>query len=183
MFVYLPFCWALFSYLFVFAQSFVKNQIAYSMRVVLPFFSPLLSFFCNIFSKTYLLRNEIGNAISYFCVTLCCALLKSLLCILNFVDFFNNKTNFDTPFFDKNVAKILCFNYSPSQIFLIKRNLTKKFFLEGSFSRFFYSLPFKKSIFENKKTWLLYFSLYCFCLICSLFRVVSLCLLSLLLLF
>ena len=45
MFVYLPFCWALFSNLLVFAQSFVKNQIAYSMRVVLPFFSPLLSFF------------------------------------------------------------------------------------------------------------------------------------------
>ena len=45
MFVYLLICWSLFSDLFVFAQSFVKNQIAYSMRHVMPFFSPLLSFF------------------------------------------------------------------------------------------------------------------------------------------
>ena len=93
---------------------------------------------------------KLGMQFLLFVYLFVCALLKSLLCILIFVDFFNNKTNFDTPFFWQECSKNLVFHCSPSQKFLTKRNLTKQsFFFWKDFSRFFCSLPFQKSIFAN----------------------------------
>ena len=160
-------------------------------------------FFCNIFSETFSLCHfpmsifhNVENTIEkwehnifLFCKKknfVCALYCWNLSSLDSFFDFSKTKQisfRFFKPKCCKNkflCLKILLRKFSPKKIW------QKQFFLFGRiflFS-FFYSLPFKKSIFANKKKPdSLYFSLYCFCLICCLFRVVSLCLLSLLLLF
>ena len=76
------------------------------------------------------------------------------------------------------------FKDSPSQIFSKKSDKNSFFFREDlPFLIFLFSSFQEEHFCKQKKPDSLYFSLYCFCLICCLFRVVSLCLLSLLLLF
>ena len=170
-------------------------------------------FFCNIFSETILFMpfsnvyfSQCGKHLWKMGTQYLLFLLKtffvlsivetSLLWILLLIFQKQNKFLFAF-FFCPNVAKInSCVKDSPSQIFS-KKNLPKTVF---SFRK---DLPFlifsilflsRRAFLQTKKKpdslyfslycfCLICFSLYCFCLICCLFRVVSLCLLSLLLLF
>ena len=76
-------------------------------------------------------------------------------------------------------VKILLRKFSP------KKSDKNRFSFREDLPFLIFSILFlsRRAFLQTKKPDSLYFSLYCFCLICSLFRVVSLCLLSLLLLF
>ena len=122
-------------------------------EICVALFSPLLSFFCNIFSKTYLLRNEIGNAISSFCVTLCLCSLEVSSLYSHFCWFFQQQNKFRHAVVWLKCSKHLVFNYSPSQIVLIKRNLTnKEFFSEEGFFLVFSILFHSRKAFLRTNT-------------------------------
>ena len=104
----------------------------------------------------------------------------------SFVDFSKKQISI-RHFLPNVVKKKSCVEIFSFAIFSSKKIWQKQsFFFSGgsSFSHFSILFLSRRAFLQTiKKPDSLYFSLYCFCLICCLFRVVSLCLLSLLLLF